>query len=463
MAGIGFRLKRLLAEDSYGGWLRAHVYGAVVSSGPWLMSICALGALALFTRELLVLGDHDLFQAVVVYTYTFSLITTGSYQNVVTRHLADCLYTSETAAFVRSYQWSVGATALGHAALGALFYGLAPDLPLAVRLLGPVLLVVVSCTWIAMVFVGAAQNYLSVVVAFFAGNLLGVVAAVVLGTRFRTAGALGGFLLGQALVFFALHARVAREFPGPAAAGPSGLPAAFRRYRPLAWAGLFYYAAITVDRVIFWASPAGYRLQSWFHASAYDAPLFLAYVSVVPAYAMFLVGVETEFYDHYRRYYGAVTKHGTLRQVLAAKAAMGTALRDSLTRLVMVQAPITLLLIAMAPAIARAFSLELTQLGIFRAALVGAVLHALTLFLTIVLFYFDRRRAAVEVAAVFLAGNAACTLATVAIGPPVYGFGYAVAALVACGWAYHRLEQTFADLEYLTFASQPMSPDRARA
>ena len=34
MAGIGFRLKRLIVEDTGSGWLRAHLYGAVLSAGP---------------------------------------------------------------------------------------------------------------------------------------------------------------------------------------------------------------------------------------------------------------------------------------------------------------------------------------------------------------------------------------------------------------------------------------------
>ena len=38
-------------------------------------------------------------------------------------------------------------------------------------------------------------------------------------------------------------------------------------------------------------------------------------------------------------------------------------------------------------------------------------------------------------------------------------FGYPLAALLACAWAYHHLEQTLEDLEYLTFAAQPMAPE----
>ena len=92
MAGIGFRLKRLIVEDSSSGWLRAHLYGAVLSAGPWLLSICTLGTLALFSRDLIGEGAHARFQAIVVYTYTFSLITTGAAHMVVTRQLADELY-----------------------------------------------------------------------------------------------------------------------------------------------------------------------------------------------------------------------------------------------------------------------------------------------------------------------------------------------------------------------------------
>ena len=298
---------------------------------------------------------------------------------------------------------------------------------------------------------------MSVVLAFLIGNIGGVIAALGLGAHLGLVGYLSGFTLGQALVFFALHLRVEREFADPRESGPGDLWRAALGYWPLAVAGVLYYAAITVDRIIFWLSPVGFRVQGWFFGSVYDTPLYLAYLSVVPAYATFLVRVETEFYDHYRRYYGAVVKHGTLGQVLDAKADMARALRESFGRLLAVQAPITLLLMMSAPAIARGLALAPSQVSIFRAALVGAVLHALALFQMIILFYFDRRRAAVEVAAVFLLGNAGLTLLTIAIGDVAYGQGYAVAALLAAGWAYYRLEGTLDDLEYLTFTSQPMT------
>ena len=113
----------------------------------------------------------------------------------------------------------------------------------------------------------------------------------------------------------------------------------------------------------------------------------------------------------------------------------------------------------LAPWIAAELALDGLQLGIMRCGLVGALLHVLCLFGGIVLLYFDRRRAAAEVAAVFLAANLVLTVITLLVGPRSYGLGYPLAALLGCAWAYHRLEQTLDDLEYLTFAAQPMAPE----
>jgi uncharacterized membrane protein len=459
VAGIGFRLKRLIAEETYGGWLRAHLYGAVLSAGPWLLSICTLGTLALLSRELI--GDlaHARFQVIVVYTYTFSLITTGAAHMVVTRQLADELYLGRIEGLLASYRVTIGATALVHLVLGALVYGLVPGLDAGMRVFGVMLLVVVSCTWMIMIFLGAARDYASVVAAFFAGNVVSLLAALGLGQRAGAEGYLAGFLVGQAGILFVLCGRVEREFTTRREREPIGLLQAVTRYPDLIAAGFFYNAAIAIDRVLFWIGPTGRPIVGWFHASLYDTPIFLCYLSVVPSLAIFLVSVETDFYDRYRAYYGVVTKHGTLRQVLEAKRAMAVCLREGLRRVLLVQVPVTLLLMVLAPWIGDALRLERLQLGILRCGLVGAVLHVVCLFGGIVLLYFDRRRAAAEVAAVFFLANGLFTGASLLVGPRAYGLGYPLAALLACAWAYRRLEETLEDLEYLTFAAQPMAPE----
>ncbi len=352
MAGIGFRLKALMRDDVTGGWIRAHVYGAVVSSGPWLLSVVTLATLSVLARSVIADAAQDLFRSMVAYTYTFTLITTGAAQMVVTRHLADELFTGRADALRPIFRWSIGATALGHMLLAGVFYGLAPDLTWPMRVLGVGLTVVVACTWIAMIFVGALQDYASVGRAFLLGNVASLVGALGLGRLAGPAGYVAGFALGQAAIFFTLSARIEREFPGDAPDEERRILRAFRKYPDLALAGFLYNVAIAIDRIIFWASPEGWRVTSWFFGSLYDTPLFLAYISTVPALAIFLVRVETDFYDAYRTYYGAVIKQGTLRQILEAKATMARSLRESLRRLLQVQTPVTVLLLVLTPWIA---------------------------------------------------------------------------------------------------------------
>jgi len=56
-----------------------------------------------------------------------------------------------------------------------------------------------------------------------------------------------------------------------------------------------------------------------------------------------------------------------------------------------------------------------------RPLLVGAALHILALFGTIILLYFDRRRDAAEVSAVFFVANLVLTAVTLWAGPRFYG------------------------------------------
>jgi len=105
-----------------------------------------------------------------------------------------------------------------------------------------------------------------------------------------------------------LCARVERELAAVRVPETVDLTGAFSSANPdLIAAGLLYNAAIAVDRIAFWVAPPGRSIAGWFHASLYDTPIFLCYLSVVPSLAIFLVSVETDFYDRYREYYGVAT------------------------------------------------------------------------------------------------------------------------------------------------------------
>jgi polysaccharide biosynthesis protein PelG len=50
MAGIGFELRKILAKPGYLNTFRAYGYAALISSGPWVLSIVSLALLGIVCR-----------------------------------------------------------------------------------------------------------------------------------------------------------------------------------------------------------------------------------------------------------------------------------------------------------------------------------------------------------------------------------------------------------------------------
>ena len=66
MAGIGFELRKIQQKNSFLSDLTAYTYGAMVSSGPWLMSVLCLAVLSVTGTELLEKTEREIFRTTVV-------------------------------------------------------------------------------------------------------------------------------------------------------------------------------------------------------------------------------------------------------------------------------------------------------------------------------------------------------------------------------------------------------------
>src|SRR3546814_18485905 len=48
---------------------------------------------------------------------------------------------------------------------------------------------------------------------------------------------------------------------------------------------------------------------------AYDSAMFLANMTTVPVLAIFIIAIETEFFDRYQAFYRAIEAHATWREI----------------------------------------------------------------------------------------------------------------------------------------------------
>lgn len=455
MAGIGFELRKMIDDrGDLVSRIKGYVSAGLISAGPWIMTVITIGGIDLLVRGSATPEDYELFRGLVTYAFAFSLIVVGAIQMAVTRKVADLLYTRDHDAVLPAMVSCMAVLGVIQLLIGATFCWTV-DLDLVTSIGAVSLYVVVSLTWIALIWLGVTKDYDAVLRAFAVGS------AVSIAGTWWVRDALGGgalllaYGLGQSVTLVMLLSALVR---GMDASGKRSLDvfASVPKYPQLVFVGLAYNTAIWADKMIFWfADGVGPHTGVRFHP-LYDSCCFLAYLTVVPALAINLVRVETSFYERYREYYGAILDGLPLREIEEARGRMSHELSDAAIRLLRIQGAITLAFIVFAGPLLAALGIPEAGVPVFRACCLGALFHVFLLVTLLLLLYFDLRRRAALAALCFLGTNATFAAVSVRLGLWSYGLGYALAGLLSLVPALWMLARGLERLEYVTFASQTL-------
>ena len=199
MAGIGFELRRILQKDTFGALARAYFFGSVIVLGPFLCSVLCLAGLSVLSVGLTDLHTRQIFTGAVVYVFGGSLVTTGLIQVVVTRYLADQVYRGEYDSLIESLfpVLAVAAAVLGVTGL-PIIAGL--ELSVLAKVTLYTLYVTIGCLWLTVVFVSSAHGHRQVVLIFFFGSFVALLAGILLLQRFGLEGLLLGYTVGHFLM-----------------------------------------------------------------------------------------------------------------------------------------------------------------------------------------------------------------------------------------------------------------------
>lgn len=457
MAGIGFELKHLSRHQNVEGILRAYGYAAIISSGPWIISILALLILTFFLRPLLAKAELDLFSASITHAYAFSLILVGPLQLVLTRHAADRFFTKSKDSIFPACYGALALTAVAAAAGGGWFFHHAVPGDAVYQFSATALLMLVSCIFIVSNYLNALRDYKSVVAGFAIGYASACGLAWVGARFFGSMAVLPGFVAGHGILLVWLIACLHREFgrPGPGARGAWDFLHYFRRFPALALCGFFYSLGIWADKLVFWWF-SGSRQQivpgGWLYAAPqYDTAVYLSFLSIVPGMAVFFLKLETEFAGKYAAFFTAIEDRGPLPRIQAAKREVILTLRNGLGQLFKIQGIVTAFLVVFAHPVAAAAGIGSIQTGIFQITLFGAFLLVGFLSLLTILFYFDDRRGVLLASLTFAGLNIGLSLPTILMNEAWYGFGFVVAAGLALLIVTQRVNHHTARMEEMVF------------
>lgn len=457
MAGIGFALRKLLQRENFASLLQAYGAAGVISSGPWIISILgifAIGLMAKTTNNDLASAFVGEFQVSVTYLMATSLILTGPLQFLLARFTADRLYEKQDALILPNVLG--GAITLvtlvsGILAIVALSYFEGSWLYRILMLAG---FVTLSNIWIVVVLLSATKAWKSILAAFFIAYAIVVGGAMALRDH-GLEGLLAGFVAGHGVLLFVLLALVVRNFPTHQLIAFDFL----RRdkvYPSLAITGFLYNIAIWADKFIFWFNP---MTSQTIHAPLrfspiYDLPIFLAYLSIVPGMAVFLVRIETDFAEHYELFYRAIRDGGTLDEIMRIKNDMVYAIRQGIYEIFKVQGMTVVILIGLGGHLLEWFGIPSLYRLLLNVDLVAVGVQVLLLAILNVLFYFDQRRIVLGLVLFFTMANIGLTALTQYLGPAFYGYGFAGAVVLTSVAGLVLLSRKLERLEYETFMLQ---------
>lgn len=457
MAGIGFVLRRLTQQDNLIGIAQGYLYSALISAGPFLVTVLAMGSLNLFADQISDRQVAETFRMITIYNFSLSLLSTGPLLLVMTRYLADRIYEQKVDEAVGMLVGGLGLAYATQLPVVLLLYFWHADLSPLERLTASLHFFLVSGIWVVSVFLSALKDYRSIGLAFAGGMLAGFAGGWLLMEPFGAAGMLFGFSLGLAGILFAMVLRVMLEYPY-GIRNPFGFVSYFRKYWELAVFGFVYNAAIWVDKLVMWlaadAQPSVIGLVS---NPPYDSAMFLAHLTTIPALAVFVVSIETEFFEHYQKFYRAIQNHATLAEIRQNQRKIIEVLSLSGRNILILQTIICVLAILASPALLGLLHVEAVQIGIFRLGVLGSLFQILFVFLGIVLAYFDLRHRLMQISLFYLIMNAVSSYLTLDLGFAWYGYGFFIASLAAFLLAFLICVFELRRLPYLTFVKNNSS------
>ncbi len=463
MAGIGFTLKKLFTEESFTQRTKAYLYSALVAAGPWIAAVLTVNALVILSQWIIETNiQRDLFMGTIVYSFVFSQILTAPWQLVITRYISDKLY-------LKTYEYikpsSIGLTklvGLTNLAAVTLFY-FNKDLPIPYKLMSIMLFVILTMIWIIMVYLSAVKDYGLIAKAY----ILGGVVTLVLGILFANyplpfadfqAGSnlLFSYITGMTITLIIL----AYTFFGNFKYG-NNMQYDFLRildkYPSLFMIGLFYTTGLWIDDILMWFSFVGVSIyNTYLYAPLYDNAIFLAYLTIIPTMVLFIVSIEIEFYDTYKKYYSLVNGNGTYRQILIANKEMRRSLYRQVAYTFEIQALLSLTLILTAPQLFFIFGGPIIVRSIFQISAVGALFNIFVFVIMLIMLYFEARVRAVLITVCFFVTNLFFTLYFIPFGLEFYGYGFMLSSITTFIFASTIAVRFLRSVDYVTFAKQPL-------
>lgn len=459
MAGIGFELRKLFKQEGIVHNVKAYAYSSMTTIGPLVLCISLVFALQKMMRTYQYnYLEMELYIATVTYSFVFSIILTSALSIVLTRYIADMVFEKKYNEILDSFYGALIITLPISAVISFVFLtGVSGSLSYKVAAYILFMELVIIC--IQSVYLSALKDYLRIVRSY----AIGIIITLVIGWLLlsltdiqQATAALVASAIGFGVIVAMIMHHFEQVFPRTIEKDYFTFMHYFKKYPILVLEGLFVYSGVYVHNMIYWMSPDALVVANQFRLMPfYDLPVFYAYLSVVPSIVVFVVNVETSFYEKFRIYYLNVIDDGTYKSMNQAKVGMQKSLLKELSFLIVVQLMFSIIAIALGLIWLPRIGFTMEQLDLF-------VMLALAFFFFIIMFvmlhalmYFDDKKGVFVSSGLFIVLNGLLTYGTMKLS--IHGLGMFIASFLVLVVVLFRLLYVLRNIDYYTFCSQPLN------
>ena len=459
MAGIGFELRKLFVGRGAIAKVRAYAYASIITSGTMILAIIMmLGVQGLAKAFGATDQEVETLVVLMVYAILGSLIISSLLQVLLSRFAADMLYQKLSQRVLPSLYGGSILLIIPGGILYGVFLWFASEVPLLDRVLNWGLCITLIMVWLQMAYITAAKDYKRIL-AGFAGGVLTVflLGGILLSAGVRPITAMMAALFcGYGVMLVSFNRVLLTIFP----AGTGSLLAFLEwigKFPDLVLIGFLSMSGAFVHMFVMWFSPLGDIVGGQFrYAPLHDSAAFFAYLVTIPTSINFVVSVEVNFYQQYKRFFSAITNGGTLAEILLARDNMSKVLHQELFRLTQVQIFVMVLYTILMRYFLESIGFTRDMISIFQIMCIGYSAYAIGNSFMLLQLYFNDRKGALFTCAVYFTVNLLGTLLTMNRSPLYYGLGMTLAGMTMYLVGLTRLLVYVSHIDYHIFCGQPV-------
>lgn len=354
MAGIGFELKRIYGRKTLAANIWGTIYATMTTITPAIVSAVLLLLLKFLLDESgLTVLESRFFISFATYAFLVATLVAVIFAAPVSRYVADSIYLRReqdicpSAFGVLSLSTGISGVVMLVLCVGMYYSSVESSMLLLVSyyLLG----VLLTDAFSMMTFASALKHYRSLTFGFISGMVLGIGVYFLCGEELgvdRVTAACMALTVCYFVVVLVLVFQCVRAFGAPRGKFFAFL-SYFRQYPKLAIGSFAYTFGIYCPTIIYWVfAGMGEQVSIFRTTPTYDMALFLAVIVNMPSLVIFVVKVETSFYEKYTSYVSALN-NGTLDLIEKERRAMTTTLRYQLFFVYEIQLIITVIAVCL--------------------------------------------------------------------------------------------------------------------